>query len=295
MCADGGDNGYSSDGFESGSVDTTDSPDAGKDLNEINDSDAGKDLMEEDDSDAGKNLMEEDDSDAEKDLMEEDDSDAGKDLMEEDNSDAGKDLMEEDDSDAEKDLMKENDSDSGEDLTKDESENDTEEKEPVQNNEEETTADLDVEKQTDEEKLRAEINEKSEYSSEVNDYIKSVEELEIYQKAGLKEEVVDGRVCLIRPNFDPDYFDEETGMTNRMLIESKNRSPKDPETGELIQLHHVGQNYDAPLVELTFSEHKGKGNYAILHTSKEESWRNDPYKANHYNNTQKPNHWKARL
>ena len=47
--------------------------------------------------------------------------------------------------------------------------------------------------------VRAEINEKSNYSPEVNAYINSVEELEIYQKAGLEEVQINGRTCLIIP------------------------------------------------------------------------------------------------
>ncbi|MCM1364404.1 MAG: HNH/ENDO VII family nuclease [Faecalibacterium sp.] len=143
-------------------------------------------------------------------------------------------------------------------------------------------------------KIRDEINEKSEYSSEVNDYIKSVEELEIYQRTGLKEEIIDGRICLVRNHIDLDYIDENTQYTNRRLMEM-GRSPYDSKTGEKIELHHIGQDYNSPLAELTsYSEH-GDGNHSILHTSESESWRKDAKMNHHYNDVQRPNHWKSRI
>ena len=144
-----------------------------------------------------------------------------------------------------------------------------------------------------EEEIRAEINEKSEYSSEINDHIKSVEELEVYQKAGLVEQEVDGRKCLIRTDIDMDYVDEDTGKTNRQLME-EGRAPIDAKTGETIELHHIGQDYDSPLAELTEDTEHGGENHAKLHSKEGDSWRNDPKKNNHYNGTQRPNHWKAR-
>ncbi len=149
---------------------------------------------------------------------------------------------------------------------------------------------------TDEEReaIKAEICEKSDYSSEVNDHISSVEELEVYQKAGLKEEVVDGRTCLIRSDLDFDYYDPVEGKTNREIIAERG-SPYDAKTGEKIQIHHVGQDYDAPFAELTATEHKSKQNYKIMHPDPDaESWRRDSKKSNHYNGMQRPNHWMAR-
>lgn len=138
--------------------------------------------------------------------------------------------------------------------------------------------------------VRAEIEEKSEYSSEVNDHISSVDELEVYQKAGLKEETVDGRTCLVREDLDYDYVNPKSGLTNKQLME-KGRAPYDAETGERIELHHIGQDPDAPLAELT--ENSEHGEYtSVLHKSEEESWRkDDPQRNTYYNNVERPNHW----
>ena len=90
-----------------------------------------------------------------------------------------------------------------------------------------------------------------------------------------------------------DYVDPKTGLTNRQLME-KGRAPIDAKTGERIELHHMGQDYDSPLAELCENSEHGDGKDAILHDKKIESWRQDPEKKNYYNNVQRPNHWKAR-
>ena len=144
----------------------------------------------------------------------------------------------------------------------------------------------------DSESDRTDINENSEYSNEVNERISSKEELDVYQNANLKEEVIDGHKCLDR-EIKLDYVDPKTGMTNRELME-KGRSPYDAKTGERIDIHHVGQEYDSPYAELTvYSEHQKFT--SVLHTKETESWRNDEQKKNHYNGTQRPNHWKERV
>ncbi len=141
--------------------------------------------------------------------------------------------------------------------------------------------------------VRIEINENSPYSQEVNDHISSVEELDVYKNAGLVEGEVDGRTCLIREDIDLDYIDPKSGKSNRELME-KGRAPYDKTTGERLELHHIGQEYDSPLAELTEDSQHGDS-YSTLHTKEGESWRNDSKKENHYNGTQRPNHWKARL
>ena len=185
------------------------------------------------------------------------------------------------------DLMNNGDENS-EDLLGDKSCTPEEKPEEDTPEEEENAAEETDKEETD----RSEIYEKSEYSDEVNDKIASVEELEIYQKAGLRETVVDGRICLVRDDIDMDYVDVKTGCTNRELME-KGRAPYDAKTGEQIELHHIGQDYDSPLAELTSESEHGK-QYAALHSKESESWRNDAKKNNEYNNHCRPNHWKAR-
>ena len=102
----------------------------------------------------------------------------------------------------------------------------------------------------------------------MNRYISSVEELEIYQNANLREEVIGGKICLVREDIDWDQKDE-FGRTNRMRVE-EGLVPYNKE-GKKIELHHIGQKDDSPLAELTRDEHRGKGNDTILHEKEKET------------------------
>ena len=139
------------------------------------------------------------------------------------------------------------------------------------------------------EKLRIKLE--TGWSDTVIDHIESKEQHEIYEKAGLHEEIINGRPCLCK-EVDMNYIDPKTGMTNRELM-AKGRSPIDTKTGERIELHHMGQGYDAPFAELCADSEHGDGNYSVLHTKSEGSWRNNQDLKNQYNNIDRPNHWKA--
>lgn len=139
---------------------------------------------------------------------------------------------------------------------------------------------------------KTKIKEETGWSDEIIKHINSWEQYEIYKKAGLREVIINERPCLIK-DIDLDYTDPKTGKTNRELME-EGRSPIDSKTGEKIEIHHMGQDPNAPFVELSESEH-GDGNHSILHPNQENSWRNDKELNNEYNNKQKPEHWKERL
>ena len=104
------------------------------------------------------------------------------------------------------------------------------------------------------------IAEKSNYSNEVNEKIRSVEELEVYQNEGLVESTVNDRTVLKDTSINPDLIDEK-GRTNLERME-KGLAPID-ENGKPYNLHHIGQNADSPLAELKDGVHKK--NDAILH------------------------------
>lgn len=142
---------------------------------------------------------------------------------------------------------------------------------------------------TEEEKER--IKEETGWSDEIIDAIENMDQYEIYKNADLHEAEVNGRKCLLK-DIDLDYVDPDTGMTNRELME-KGRSPIDAKTGEKIELHHMGQDFDGPFAELTENSEHGDGNHKTLHGKMEDSWRNNPEQKNQYQ-TEKRNHWKTR-
>lgn len=118
--------------------------------------------------------------------------------------------------------------------------------------------------EAEKEKLKKETG----WSDEIVDSTRSVEEAEIYKNADLKEEEINGKKCLIRSDIDIEQKDE-FGRTNKERMENGNAPLT--ETGETVELHHIGQKQDSPLAELTTQEHRGKGNDTILHDKQKET------------------------
>ena len=119
---------------------------------------------------------------------------------------------------------------------------------------------------TDEEKTK--IKEETGWSNEIVDAIGSMDECEIYKKAGLQEAEIDGKKCLIKSDI---YWDQkdEFDRTNKERME--NGQPPITKNAETVELHHIGQKSDSPLAELAAKEHRGGGNDTILHDKQKES------------------------
>ncbi|MBR6465674.1 MAG: HNH/ENDO VII family nuclease [Bacteroidales bacterium] len=126
------------------------------------------------------------------------------------------------------------------------------------------------------------------WSDEIIESLSSVEEAEIYIRAGLKEAVIGGKVALIRTDIDwADYsirrntwlrdstqqalkdYDSWAQYNNADLI-GEGFPPRD-RNGDPYELHHIGQRQDSPFAELTWAEHMGGGNNVILHRAGKES------------------------
>lgn len=176
---------------------------------------------------------------------------------------------------------------SSEDLMKNDTRTETESTETEDPDAAESCSESSTETADDSAAIQAEIAEKSEYSDEINENIKSVDELEVYQQAGLREEQIDGQVCLVRDDIDWEQTDE-FGRTNRERVED-DLAPY-AENGEKVELHHIGQKDDSPLAELTTSEHRGKGNDTVLHDKTKDS----EIDRAEFNETRKA-YWKARI
>lgn len=138
------------------------------------------------------------------------------------------------------------------------------------NKETEKTKDTDdnAEKQGLTEEQKQDIKNRTGWSDEIIDSIGSMEEAEIYIKAGLVEADINGKKCLIRSDIDMDQKDED-GITNRERMERG--LPPITKNGDKVELHHIGQKPDSPLAELTTDEHRGVGNDTILHDKQKES------------------------
>ena len=130
------------------------------------------------------------------------------------------------------------------------------------------------------------------WSDDIINSIENMDQYEVYKNASLNEKEIDGRPCLVK-EINWDYVDPKTGFTNRELA-AKGRTPIDVNTGEKIELHHMGQEYFAPFAELCENSEHGDGKHRILHPKMENSWRNDPELEKKYSNVDKPNHWRER-
>lgn len=120
------------------------------------------------------------------------------------------------------------------------------------------------------------------WSDAITSYLRSTDEAEIYMKAGLKEASVGEKKALIRGNIDwKDFpirnnpwlkdkladYDKWVDYNNADLI-GEGYPPRD-KNGDPYELHHIGQHQDSPFAELTWAEHMGDGNNAILHPNRE--------------------------
>ena len=146
---------------------------------------------------------------------------------------------------------------------------------------------------TEEEK--AKIKEEIGWSDEIIENIKNMKQYEILKNAGLIEVEINGRKCLIKENIDLDYTDED-GVSNRDRI-ARGLAPLDSKTGKPLELHHLGQKADSPLVELTEEEHRtgeyegGKKNQSLWHDNTVETEVHG--EGNNWDQERKA-HWKAR-
>lgn len=106
------------------------------------------------------------------------------------------------------------------------------------------------------------IKQETGWSDLIVDSISCYEEYEVYSNAGLSESEINGKPCLVKEDIDWDRQDS-MGRTNKERAEN-GLSPIG-NSGETLELHHIGQKSDSPLAELTTTEHRGSGNDSILH------------------------------
>lgn len=155
---------------------------------------------------------------------------------------------------------------------------------------------------TEEEK--AKIKEETGWSDEIIDNIQNMKQYEILKNANLIEVEINGRKCLIRTDIDLDKkwptgeFDENGNPiyeTNRERM-ADGKPPLD-ENGRPIELHHLGQKADSPLVELTREEHRtgeyedGKKNQSLWHDNAKET---EVHGEGNTWSQERESHWKSR-
>lgn len=136
------------------------------------------------------------------------------------------------------------------------------------------------------EEQKKEIKNETSWCDEIINSIGSIEEYQVYKNAGLEDQSINEKHCLVKLDIDINQKDS-FGRTNKERMKqglaplSKNIEP--------IELHHIGQKNDSPLAELTQEEHRGKGNDCLLHEKNKDSEIDRSKFANERNQ-----HWKER-
>lgn len=114
---------------------------------------------------------------------------------------------------------------------------------------------------------KKEIKNRSGWPDSIVDNVRSEDEANVYLSANLEVKNIDGKDCLVKRDIDISLVYEGQTNLERML---EGKSPV-TSNGEKIELHHIGQNPDAPLAELTTEEHRGYKSDMILHDKTVES------------------------
>lgn len=135
------------------------------------------------------------------------------------------------------------------------------------------------------------IQKKTNWPLEVIKNISSMDEYKLYEAAGLKVQVINGRIILAQP-IDLTIKSKLGGKTvtnlERIL---KGASPVD-KTGTPFELHHIGQSTNSPLAILTREQHRLGENNKILHNSKIEKGVHKSLEDNKWK-SEKKTIWKA--
>ena len=112
----------------------------------------------------------------------------------------------------------------------------------------------------------AKIQMDSKWSANTIKQIKSMEEYQVYKKAGLKEINVNGQSLLVKKDIDLNYKSYYGGkeVTNleRMMAGG---APVEAKTGLPYEMHHIGQKNEGTLALLSSAEHRS--NASILNSS----------------------------
>ena len=139
------------------------------------------------------------------------------------------------------------------------------------------------------------IKEETGWSDEIINKIENWKQYQILKNADLKECNINGKICLIKNNIDLDYTDAD-GISNRDRIKM-GLAPIDSKSGKPLELHHLGQKSDSPLVELTEKEHRtgeyenGKKNQSLWHDNSKVT---EVHGEGNTWNQERKDHWLAR-
>ena len=136
---------------------------------------------------------------------------------------------------------------------------------------------------------RAAIRTETGWSDEIITAMRTLQEYKIYLDANLVEKRINNRACLVKKQVNLEHADEKR-RKNRFRAKIGLAIVDDD--GKSLELHHIGQRIESPLAELTFQEHRSKGNDAVLHDKKKKT---NVHNGTNNWNRERRNHWKNRF
>lgn len=107
------------------------------------------------------------------------------------------------------------------------------------------------------------------YPTEVISQFHSMEEFKVFQEAGLKAQMINGKLALVRKDIDLYNIVDEMGRNNLARMQEGLSPIGIDDAGNVFkyELHHIGQESDATLAILTTNEH----DIPVLHGFKDVS------------------------
>ncbi len=107
------------------------------------------------------------------------------------------------------------------------------------------------------------------YPTEVISQFHSMEEFKVFQEAGLKAQMINGKLALVRKDIDLYNIVDEMGRNNLARMQNGLSPIGIDDAGNVFkyELHHIGQESDATLAILTTNEH----DIPVLHGFKDVS------------------------
>lgn len=142
---------------------------------------------------------------------------------------------------------------------------------------------------------KVKIKEETGWSDKIIDKISNMKQYDVLKDAQLKEVVIKDKYCLVKEHMDLTYTDKD-GITNADRI-ARGLPPIDKNTDKPIELHHLGQKADSPLVELNEKEHRtgeyenGKKNQSLWHDNSKET---EVHGSGNDWDKERREHWKER-
>ena len=118
---------------------------------------------------------------------------------------------------------------------------------------------------------RSQLGSETGYSDKILKFARTDKEAQLYKSFNLLESSIDGRPCLKQPHIEMEQtvrymWRGQICYANNLERMQRGEAPI-LSNGEIVELHHIGQEPNSPFAELSTSQHRSALTNKILHTS----------------------------